>query len=181
MKRMDIRIDELNIDDAEIVFDWIMLLLKELGEEGEELGELNRDQVLAGWKDRAEKFHVLVAREIESASVPAGNFQIDVDGGQRRPPHKEGGPIIGILTLSTAFAIYANGEYGVIDEMYVAPQHRSDGVGAKLVEAAVELGKSKGWKRIDVTAPESERWARTRRFYEKLGFIFTGPKLKRIL
>jgi hypothetical protein len=29
-----------------------------------------------------------------------------------------------------------------------------------------------------VTAPESERWRRTRRFYERGGFTFVGPKLK---
>ncbi len=86
-----------------------------------------------------------------------------------------------MLTLSMAFAIYANGEYGVIDEMYVDPRYRSAGVGALLVQSAAEIGKRKGWNRIDVTAPESERWDRTRHFYEKLGFVFTGPKLKLLL
>jgi hypothetical protein len=44
MKRMDIRIETLTIHDAEIVFDWIVRLLQELGEEGDELGELARDR-----------------------------------------------------------------------------------------------------------------------------------------
>ena len=65
--------------------------------------------------------------------------------------------------------------------MFVAPSYRSQGVGAALVRAAQQIAKEKGWKRIDVTAPESERWERTRRFYEKLGFVFTGPKLKLLL
>jgi GNAT superfamily N-acetyltransferase len=153
---MNIRVDTLTIEDAEIVFDWVLRLLRELGEEGEELGELDRDRVLSAWNQRKDQFYVLVAREST-------------------------GQILGVLTLSLGFAIYANGEYGVIDEMYVDPEHRSAGVGSMLVERAVKIGREKGWNRIDVTAPESERWERTRRFYEKSGFVFTGPKLKRLL
>jgi GNAT superfamily N-acetyltransferase len=156
MKGMNIRIEKLSIVDAPVVFDWVMRLLAELGEEGEELGELNKDEVLLTWKRRPGQYHVLVAKN-------------------------SSGEILGILTLSVAFAIYANGEYGIIDEMYVAPDHRSEGIGARLVEAARDIGKEQGWRRIDVTAPESERWERTRKFYEKLGFVFTGPKLKLLL
>jgi hypothetical protein len=39
----------------------------------------------------------------------------------------------------------------------------------------------RGWTRLDVTAPEAERWTRTRRFYKKEGFVFAGPKLKCLL
>jgi len=35
--------------------------------------------------------------------------------------------------------------------------------------------------RIDVTAPESARRERTRRFYQRQGYSFTGPKLKLLL
>ena len=153
---MNYRIELLSLKDAGIVFDWVLRLLKELGEEGEELGALAHDKVLRAWKERENKYHVFAAKN-------------------------EGGEILGILTLSTAFAIYANGEYGVIDEMYVAPGHRSEGIGALLVNTAAAFGRKQGWTRLDVTAPESERWERTRRFYEKQGFVFTGPKLKLLL
>ncbi len=33
------------------------------------------------------------------------------------------GTAIGVLTLSVSFAVYAGGEYGVIDEMYVRPEY----------------------------------------------------------
>jgi GNAT superfamily N-acetyltransferase len=150
------KIEQLTTRDADVVFDWVMRLLVELGEEGEELGQLNRAEVLRKWKERENKYQVLVAKN-------------DRD------------EIIGILTLSVNFAIYANGEYGVIDEMYVDPAYRSKGVGALLVEAACVIGRKAGWNRIDVTAPESEGWERTRQFYEKQGFKFTGPKLKILL
>lgn len=156
MNRMNIRIEKLSIVDSDMAFDWVTRLLRELGEEGEELGELDTERVRTEWKQRQDKYHVFVAK-------------------------KSDGEAVGILTLSVAFAIYANGEYGVIDEMYVDPPYRSAGVGALLIQAARHFGKEQGWKRIDVTAPESERWKRTRRFYEKLGFVFTGPKLKLLL
>lgn len=152
---MNITISRLGLEDAETVFEWVLRLLVELGEEGEELGELARDQVLKVWRERRNQYHVYAA--------------------------KDGDRIVGILTLSVTFAIYANGEYGVIDEMYVDPEYRSAGVGAKLVQAAADFGRLQGWARLDVTAPESERWERTRRFYEKQGFVFTGPKLKLLL
>lgn len=150
---MNVRVERLTTADADLVFDWILRLLRELGEEGDQLGDLDRASVLNQWRARQENYHVLVARD-------------------------ETDNILGILTLSVAFAVYANGEYGVIDEMYVDPRYRSTGIGALLVKEAQKIGKARQWKRIDVTAPESDRWERTRRFYEKLGFTFTGPKLK---
>ncbi|HEX9148419.1 MAG TPA: GNAT family N-acetyltransferase, partial [Thermoanaerobaculia bacterium] len=42
---------------------------------------------------------------------------------------REGGEPVGVLTLTESFAIYAGGRYGVIDELYVAPGHRSSGIG----------------------------------------------------
>ena len=94
---------------------------------------------------------------------------------------RQGQTVVGVITISEAFAIYANGHYGVINEMFVLPEYRSRGVGALLLEAAKDLGRRRGWRRIDVTAPESERWHRTRHFYESQGFRYTGPKLKYVL
>jgi GNAT superfamily N-acetyltransferase len=150
---MSITVERMTIAQAPVVFDWVMRLLTELGEEGDEVGSLATEKVLQAWKEFSDHYSVFVAKTGD-------------------------GRIVGILTLTETFAIYANGNYGVIDEMYVTPEFRSKGVGKQLVEAAKQIGKEKGWARIDVTAPESERWERTRKFYEKEGFGFTGPKLK---
>lgn len=88
------------------------------------------------------------------------------------------GSMIGFATLTRTQAIYAGGEYGIIDEMYVVPEARSLGVGAMLVETCVAEAKARAWRRLDVTAPTEERWVRTVAFYEAQGFRFTGPKLK---
>ncbi len=79
------------------------------------------------------------------------------------------------------FAIYAGGRHGIINEMYVAPAHRSSGTGARLMAEAAVVGRERGWRRLEVTAPEAPRWSRTRAFYERQGFAFAGPKLKLML
>lgn len=85
--------------------------------------------------------------------------------------------VVGMLSLTETLAIYAGGFYGVIDEMYVKAEFRSEKVGEVLIKHAIELGKGRGWKRIDVTTPTEDN-ERTLNFYKKNGFTFTGLKLK---
>lgn len=149
---MNIRIKKLSLDDAAVVFDFVPRLLSELGKESDDLGALDRVGVLSVWRAASERIQAFAA----------------VDGNV----------VVGVLTLAESFAIYANGAYGIINEMYVTPSHRSSGVGAKLVDATKDYGAARGWSRIDVTAPESERWARSKKFYKDCGFTFAGPKLR---
>ena len=142
--------------DFPVVLSLVEALLAELGEEGEESGELPRDRLAELWRGLGERHLALLAVA---------------------PP----GAVIGILTLVENFAFYAHGLYGVINEMYVVPDYRSSAIGASLIAAAAEHGRSRAWSRIDVTAPEADRWVRSRRFYEKQGFVFAGPKLKLLL
>ena len=58
---------------------------------------------------------------------------------------------IGFFTLTTSQAIYAGGQYGIIDEMYVIPKYRSMKIGSSIIHEIKNIGKEKGWKRIDVT------------------------------
>lgn len=143
-------------ESAAVVIGLVAQLLRELGEEGEEAGALDVASLTAAWRE--DERH-------QSAFLAYG----------------ENGAAIGVVTVTEAFALYANGHHGIINEMYVVPAHRSSGVGGQLLDAVKALGRAKGWRRIDVTAPESERWARTRRFYEQAGFTFAGPKLKCLL
>ena len=148
-----IRVRKAADADMPSVLKLVDALLRELGEEGEEAGALPVEHLTRLWRADAET-HVA--------------FLAETDDGEP----------VGVLTLAEAFAIYAGGRYGIINEMYVAPGYRSTGVGALLIDAAAGHGRARGWRRIDVTAPESERWERTRHFYERRGFVFTGPKLK---
>jgi GNAT superfamily N-acetyltransferase len=142
--------------ERRVVLDLVERLLAELGEEGQETGLLPKRALAASWARRG----------------PAVSAFLAFD---------DGGRAIGVTTLSESWAAYAGGAYGIVNEMYVAPEHRSRRVGARLIAAVREHGRRRGWRRIDVTAPESPRWDRSRRFYETLGFVFTGPKLKLLL
>lgn len=138
--------------DRQTVLDLVERLLTELDQLPKEFAGLDRDRTLFDLANAGDTFIAFLARI--------------------------SGEPIGVLTVTETFAIYAGGRYGVIDEMYVVPEHRSSGVGRVLLEAAKELGMVRGWRRIDVTAPPGAAWERTVRFYEREGFIFTGPKLR---
>lgn len=87
--------------------------------------------------------------------------------------------VLGILTLSESQAIHAGGNYGIIDEIYILPEHRNRKIGQSFIEFVAMLARERNWRRVDVTAPTDLKWQKTIDFYENNGFEFTGPKLKR--
>ena len=84
---------------------------------------------------------------------------------------------VGVLTIVESIALYAGGRIGVINELYVIPAFRSEGVGKLLLDAAKELAEQRGWERLVVTTP-GEDYAKTLRFYEREGFLPIGPRYK---
>jgi len=84
---------------------------------------------------------------------------------------------VGVLTIVESIALYAGGRIGVINELYVVPAYRSEGVGKLLLDAAKELAEQRGWERLEVTTP-GEDYAKTLRFYEREGFMPIGPRYK---
>ncbi len=93
--------------------------------------------------------------------------------------NEEGDPV-GVITLSEMVALFAGGKIGVINELFVLQEYRSEGVGKMLLEAAREIGESNGWRRLEVTTP-GEQFIRTRQFYEREGFFEIGPRYKLLL
>lgn len=85
---------------------------------------------------------------------------------------------IGVITTCESFSLYASGIFGIIQEFYVAPSHRSEGVGHQLLKAVYDYGNMRGWSRIEVGAPDEHRWERTIAFYQREGFREIGPRLK---
>ncbi len=86
-----------------------------------------------------------------------------------------------VLTLNECAAIYAGGRFGEISELFVRPSFRHQGLGERLVAAAVEFGQSRSWTRLEVGAPPRPAWERTFAFYRRHGFTDVGPRLKRPL
>ncbi len=87
------------------------------------------------------------------------------------------GDVVGLITLVESLSLSAGGRYGVINELYVVPEYRSEGVGKMLLDFAKEIGEERGWTRLEVTTPGDE-FDKTLRFYEREGFWKIGPRYK---
>jgi len=99
----------------------------------------------------SEKYFVLVARN--GSGVPAG-----------------------FIALCESYALYAEGAFGTIPELYVRPEHRKIGLGLDLVSQAKAFGVSRGWTRLEVTTPPLPQFDRTLAFYEREGFAISGGR-----
>jgi len=93
----------------------------------------------------------------------------------------DGGEAVGVLMLNECAAVYAGGAFGEITELYIVPAQRTSGLGAKLIAAAEDFARARGWPRLEVGAPDQPRWNRTVAFYCRNGFEEVGPRLRRLL
>jgi GNAT superfamily N-acetyltransferase len=91
------------------------------------------------------------------------------------------GDVVGIIGVSWQTAMRIPGRYGVIQELWVKPEHRYMTIGADLVTALVELAHKRGVQRIEVGLP-SERYlalSATEAFYINNGFTQIGMRMRR--
>lgn len=88
-----------------------------------------------------------------------------------------GGDYAGVICLNECKAVYADGIFGEVSELYIDPAHRSSGLGAELVAAAIAIAKARNWGLLEVGAPDAPRWQRTIDFYQRCGFVEIGPRL----
>ena len=89
------------------------------------------------------------------------------------------GQEVGFITLTEVHALYAEGAFGLIPELYVRPAYRCEGIGEALIRQAKTFGTEHGWTRLETTTPPLPEFARSLRFYEWQGFSITGGhKLK---
>lgn len=82
----------------------------------------------------------------------------------------------GFIALYESYALYAEGAFGTIPELYVRPECRSHELGQQLVAQAKAFGASRGWSRLEVTTPPLPQFDRTLAFYEREGFSVTGGR-----
>jgi len=82
----------------------------------------------------------------------------------------------GFIALYESYALYAEGAFGTIPELYVRPEYRSKELGTQLVARARTFGDARGWKRLEVTTPPLPEFDKTLAFYEREGFAITGGR-----
>ena len=86
--------------------------------------------------------------------------------------------ILGFISVIESNALYARGSFGVINELYIIPEYRSQEIGQKLIHFIIDTAKRKNWKRLELDTPEIEKSENTIRFYKKEGFVPVGYRMK---
>ena len=82
----------------------------------------------------------------------------------------------GFIALYESYALYAEGAFGTIPELYVRPEYRAKGLGFRLLSQAKAFGASRRWTRLEVTTPPLPQFDRTLAFYEREGFAISGGR-----
>lgn len=84
--------------------------------------------------------------------------------------------VIGFVSLYESYALYSEGAYGTMPELYVKNNWRSTSVGQKLLREVMQFAREKDWHRIEVTTPPLPEFERTLSFYQNNGFEITGGR-----
>ena len=82
----------------------------------------------------------------------------------------------GFIALYESYALYAEGTFGTIPELYVRPEYRANELGRRLTSHGKTFGSSRGWTRLEVTTPPLPQFDRTLAFYEREGFAISGGR-----
>lgn len=91
----------------------------------------------------------------------------------------DGAAPVGFIALHESYALYAEGAFGTIPELYVRPPYRSKQLGLQLLSQAKVFARSRNWARLEVTTPPLPQFDKTLAFYEREGFSISGGyKLK---
>jgi GNAT superfamily N-acetyltransferase len=76
--------------------------------------------------------------------------------------------VIGMVSLLFTVSTASGGKAALLEDMIVHPQYRNDGLGGKLLQAAIELAKRDGCLRITLLTDRANDAAI--RFYQRNGF-----------
>lgn len=87
----------------------------------------------------------------------------------------------GFVELRFRPSVYTDGLDAYIEELYVAPGRRGEGMGRALLDAAMDAARKRGAEHIDLTTGEADTAARA--LYESAGFtnLEGGPAGPRML
>lgn len=81
---------------------------------------------------------------------------------------EQGGELAGYLVITWGWGIESGGAEALIDEMYVAPRYRNEGVGTLLMTEAQSRASAKDVKVIFLETEQNN--PESRELYDRLGF-----------
>jgi GNAT superfamily N-acetyltransferase len=84
-----------------------------------------------------------------------------------------GTPAVGVGLVTFRPNVWYAGRVALLDELYVVPQLRSQGIGAAIVGRLMSLARDEGVDLIEINVDEGDVDAQ--RFYERHGFSATEP------
>lgn len=156
----ELHIEEATVDDSPILAVMVGELLNEImTATGSHAFNFNLEETTARLKEFIDqgKYFVLIAR--------AG-----------------GGGEAGFVAVYECCALYGEGRFGTMPELYVRPSHRSQGVGRRLIAGVKAYAARQGWTRIEVTTPPLPQFDKTLAFYQREGFAVSGGhKLRMVI
>lgn len=79
-----------------------------------------------------------------------------------------GEPPVGLAVLRLRPSPWTDGEEAYLQELYVVPARRREGIGLALMEATIAAAREAGARSLDLNTGETDLGARA--LYEKLGF-----------
>jgi len=91
------------------------------------------------------------------------------------------GEAVGFVALCESHALYAEGTFGIIQELYVREGSRSQGIGGRLVDRAIGHGRDNHWTRLELCTPPVPAFDRVVTFYGRHNFAVTGGRKMRAL
>jgi len=80
----------------------------------------------------------------------------------------DSGEIVGLAALAFAWTLEHSGKSVWLDELYVVPERRGQGIGRALLARVIVEARALGCKAIDLEVEEAHR--RAERLYEREGF-----------
>lgn len=84
-----------------------------------------------------------------------------------------GSPAVGVGVVTLRPNVWYDGQVALLDELYVVPELRSQGIGTTMIELLVRTCRGRGVELIEINVDEAD--VDTQRFYERHGFSGIEP------